>query len=83
MRTKPYSKGYKPQTRDLSMFRPLWLDMEQICKLTGFKRGFITKLIDLNAFPPPVKLGSRCNRWSIAEVEQWILQQEQARPLKV
>lgn len=76
---REYSKGYKPQTRDLSGIRPLWLDINQIGKLTGFKKGFLLKLIEANAFPQPIKLGYRCNRWSLAEVEHWIIQQEKSR----
>lgn len=77
------TKTYKPQTRDLSAFRPLWLDINQVSRVTGFKKGFIKKMVEANIFPQPIRLGYRCNRWSIAEVERWIIQQEQARPVVV
>lgn len=48
------------------------LRMEQVEKVTGYKRPTIYKKIKAGEFPKQVPLGARAVGWLQSEVDQWV-----------
>lgn len=48
------------------------LRLPGVIERTGFSRSQIYALIQRNAFPAPIKLGSRASAWVADEIDSWI-----------
>lgn len=47
------------------------LKFDEVSKLVSFKRTKIYKMIGLDKFPKPVKIGAS-SRWRLSEIQKWI-----------
>ncbi|WGG55235.1 AlpA family phage regulatory protein [Enterobacter roggenkampii] len=47
------------------------MDLKEVCKAVGFKKGSIYSWMNAGAFPQSIKIG-RSVRWVSTEVEAWI-----------
>jgi prophage regulatory protein len=43
-----------------------------VIEIAGIHRSEIWRRVRDGRFPRPVRLGERCTRWNLAEVEQWV-----------
>ena len=50
-----------------------------VCRIVGFQRTKLNKLVKAKQFPQPVRLSQTFVRWSVDEVNQWIEEQKAAR----
>lgn len=46
--------------------------IEEVSEMTGLKKSALYQRISENTFPSPIKLGARCSRWNLVEVQKWI-----------
>ena len=44
----------------------------EVSNIVGLSKSEIHRKVKAGTFPAPVRLGRRCTRWNIAEVENWI-----------
>lgn len=66
--------------------------LPQVRAIVGISRSEIHRRVAAKTFPAPVRLGSRCTRWNLAEVRAWAaarlaerdaqLQQREARRMQ-
>lgn len=47
----------------------------QVVEISGLSRTEVWRRVKSKTFPAPVRLGSRCTRWSKAEVTAWVAKQ--------
>ena len=45
----------------------------EVSRIAGIGKSEIWRRVKAGSFPAPVKLGARCVRWNLVEVEQWVL----------
>jgi predicted DNA-binding transcriptional regulator AlpA len=50
---------------------PVLLDARAVARRLGISVKHLTRLVDRNQFPPPVRLG-RCCRWPRHVVDAWV-----------
>lgn len=55
------------------------ITLKDVSDLVGLKKSAIYQRISEGNFPAPVKLGSKCSRWSLTEVQEYIEQAMEAR----
>jgi len=48
------------------------LSLKQVIALVGLAKSTIYRLMEAGDFPRPLKLGSRCVRWLVDDVNAWI-----------
>ena len=48
------------------------LSLKQVIAMVGLTKSTIYRLMEAGDFPRPLKLGSRCVRWLVDEVNAWI-----------
>ena len=48
------------------------LSLRQVIAMVGLTKSTIYRLMDAGDFPRPLKLGSRCVRWLVDDVNAWI-----------
>ncbi|MCA6925350.1 helix-turn-helix transcriptional regulator [Pectobacterium versatile] len=60
-------------TTDYRLLEDQFVDMAFITQLTGLTDKWFYKLIQLDEFPKPIKLG-RSSRWLQSDVETWLQQ---------
>ena len=48
------------------------ITLKEVSDLVGLKKSAIYARISEGNFPNPVKLGSKCSRWSLAEIQEYI-----------
>ena len=48
------------------------LTLPEVCEMTKLSRASIYRLINTDAFPRHVKLGSRVSRWRASELAAWM-----------
>ncbi|MBW4204299.1 AlpA family phage regulatory protein [Enterobacter cloacae subsp. cloacae] len=53
------------------------MDLKEVCKAVGFKKGSIYSWMKAGKFPKPIKIG-RSVRWVSTEVEEWIAEKIRA-----
>tara|TARA_R110001592_G_scaffold363248_4_gene682159 strand:- start:7923 stop:8120 length:198 start_codon:yes stop_codon:yes gene_type:complete len=46
--------------------------MRDLPEITGYSRRSIYRLLERDEFPQPIRINSRCNRWRLSAVMQWI-----------
>ena len=49
-------------------------DQRAVISIAGIKKSEIWRRVKAGRFPAPVKLGPRCTRWNLVEVEDWARQ---------
>lgn len=49
-----------------------FLPITAVMERTAISRSHIYTLIRRGDFPPAIKLGAKCSRWSEAAIEQWM-----------
>jgi prophage regulatory protein len=52
-----------------------WLRITEVVGLTGKSDSSIYLAMSQGRFPQAIKLGTRCTRWSLREVEAWMAEQ--------
>ena len=63
------------QPRQLELF----IRLPEVRQRVGISKSQIYKLIAQDQFPKPVKVSHRISCWVVAEVEQWVQEQVDAR----
>jgi len=54
------------------------IDVQTVLALTGFKSTTpIYTRVREGTFPPPIRLSSRCSRWKLRAVRDWVAKQGQ------
>jgi prophage regulatory protein len=48
------------------------IDIEQACRMAGLSRTQAWRKVKAGTFPQPIRLGTRCTRYSLQEVSEWI-----------
>lgn len=48
------------------------ISLSQVSGLVGLKKSAIYMRIAEGNFPSPIKLSSRCSRWSLVEIQEYI-----------
>lgn len=54
----------------------------EVTEIAGIKKSEIWRRVKAGTFPPPIRLGPRCTRWDLTEVEQWARDQLARRPIQ-
>ena len=49
------------------------LDIKDVCALTRMSASWIHAEVAAGRFPPPIRFGMRCARFSAASVRQWLI----------
>ena len=44
----------------------------EVLRICGLSKSEIWRRVHAGTFPQPIRLGRRCTRWNIAEVEAWV-----------
>lgn len=55
----------------------LAIDSRQVARLLSVSEKTLQRMVKQGRFPSPVKMGSRCVRWSRAVVVRWLEEQSQ------
>ena len=50
------------------------IDVAEVSRMAGISRTEVWRKVKLKAFPQPVRMGSRCTRYSRNEVLDWVRQ---------
>jgi len=61
---------------------PSILRLKEVTSLTGLSRSSIYAFMNAGRFPPSIRLGERSVGWLAADIEAWIEQCTQNRPLR-
>ena len=48
------------------------LRMKEVEKLVNYSRRSIGEMVKAGTFPPPIRMNSRCHRWRLSTIEQYI-----------
>lgn len=48
------------------------IDIREVQQITGMRKTTIYAWMKAGEFPGPVKLGSRCSRWPLSRVQQFV-----------
>lgn len=48
------------------------ISLNEVSQLIGLKKSAIYIRISEGTFPAPIKIGQKCSRWSLSEVQAWI-----------
>jgi prophage regulatory protein len=51
----------------------------EVCTMVGLSKAHVYTLINRGEFPKQIKIGPRCVRWSIAEIDDWLEKNNQQR----
>jgi prophage regulatory protein len=54
----------------------------EVSKIAGIEKSEIWRRVKAGTFPAPVRLGTRCTRWNLVEVEEWARQRLAERDQK-
>ena len=49
----------------------VFIDLHAVSQRVCLKKSAIYKMVRANAFPPPVRIGTKAVRWSAAEIDEW------------
>lgn len=52
---------------------------KSVCRIVGFQRTKLNKLVKEGNFPQPIRLSQNFVRWDLEEVNAWIEEQKAAR----
>ena len=56
--------------------------MREVMRIAGISRSEIHRRIHRGAFPLPTRLGPRCSRFNLAEIQEWVRQRLAERGMK-
>ena len=51
-----------------------WVDLKVAEEVTGMKKTWIYKEIQAGRFPAPMRLSSRCSRWTAASIRTYLIE---------
>lgn len=46
--------------------------LPDVLRITGLSKSEIWRRVNERRFPEPIRLGERCTRWEITEVQSWV-----------
>ncbi len=58
------------------------ISINAVSEMVGLKKSAIYLRISEGVFPGPIKLGSKCSRWNLAEIQNWIEKAVEVRHAK-
>jgi prophage regulatory protein len=50
------------------------IDVKEASRIAGISRTEVWRQVKAGTFPKPARLGSRCTRYSLSEVSEWVRQ---------
>ena len=50
------------------------IDVSEVSRIAGISRTEVWRQVKAGKFPKPTRLGTRCTRYSLAEVSDWVQQ---------
>lgn len=53
--------------------------LKEAVSIAGISRSELFRLAAAGVFPKPIRLGARCTRWPLHEIEQWVRERLAAR----
>lgn len=56
-----------------------FITLKEVSDLVGLKKSAIYARISAGAFPVPIKISSKCSRWSLVEIQEWMDKALEAR----
>ncbi|QIM62909.1 hypothetical protein A1D29_06190 [Pasteurellaceae bacterium Orientalotternb1] len=59
---------------DETPIKPQLLSIKELIAMLNLSKTTIYALLKQGKFPPPFMQGSRCTRWKMADVENWLAQ---------
>lgn len=64
---------YKHMTKQAcqNAYHCKYLDEKQLCAYLGISRATVRRWMDTHDLPRPVRLGERCVRWRLEDIESW------------
>jgi len=62
----------QPQAPTASRAQPAFYRLRDVVRISALSRSTIYRRIAEGRFPPPVHLGGRATRWTIAALQQWV-----------
>lgn len=54
------------------------INIKTVAAATGYGRSAIYERVREGTFPKPIRLGQRCTRWRVADVQAWLDQAVQS-----
>ena len=55
-----------------STITPALLRLSEVTVRVGLKKTAIYSRVNAGLFPEPVKLGERCVRWRVEDIDRWL-----------
>ena len=55
-----------------STIKPALLRLSEVQCLVGLKKTAIYSRVNAGLFPEPIKLGERCVRWRVEDIDRWL-----------
>ena len=55
------------------------ISLDEVSELVGLKKSGIYLRISEGSFPGPIKLGTKCSRWNLTEIQAWLEKAVEAR----
>ena len=55
-----------------STIEPALLRLSEVQILVSLKKTAIYKRMNAGVFPEPIKLGQRCVRWRVEDIDRWL-----------
>lgn len=56
-----------------------FITLKEVSDLVGLKKSAIYERISVGTFPGPIRISSKCSRWSLVEIQEWIEKAVEAR----
>jgi len=50
------------------------IDVSEVSRIAGISRTEVWRQVKAGTFPKPTRLGTRCTRYSLCEVSDWVKQ---------
>ena len=60
------------QNDETPLFKEALLKLRQVCLVTGLSKSSVYAMLKESRFPEPIRLGKRCTRWRMSDVQGWI-----------
>ena len=54
------------------------LRMKEVEKMVNYSRRTISVMVEAGVFPPPIRMNSRCHRWRLSSIQEYIAELEAA-----
>lgn len=60
------------QINEAILMKESLLRLRQVCMVTGLSKSSVYAMLKEARFPEPIRLGKRCTRWRMSDVQGWI-----------